>query len=160
MGNQFLTLFYAVLTMLLAIVLESLELMWGNWSWVFPSWVITMLLFWVSNRDSGFGIIMAWVFGMVMDVWTGTSLGQHCLLFIFAAFVVTFVYKDFRQTDPLAQAVVVAVVVFFYKMLNDMLSFGADVLLDISTLTYLATGVTSSLVWFILILSFPQKISQ
>ena len=157
MSNNFVGLFYAVLTMLVAIVLESLEIMWGSWSWIFPAWVLTMLLFWVSNRDSGFGIIMAWIFGMIMDVWAGTPLGQHCLLFIAASFIVTFMYKDFRLVEPLAQALVIAAIVLAYKLLNDMLSFGVNALLDISTLAYLGTGVASSIVWLILVLSFPPK---
>lgn len=157
MGNQFLTLFYAMITMVIAIVAESLELIWGSWSWLAPAWVLIMLLFWVSDKNSWFGIIIAWAFGMLIDVWSGTSLGQNGLLFIFASFVVTFLYKDFRQVEPLAQAVVVAVIVFSYKILNDFLSFGVTILLDISTLAYLATGITSSIVWLVLVLFFPQK---
>ncbi len=160
MSNQITTFFYAITTILLAMVFESLELILGSWSWLAPSWVLIMLLFWVSDRHGWFGVIMAWIFGMLVDVWTGTSLGQHGLLFIFASFVVTFIYKDFRLVEPFAQAVVIAVVVFSYKILNDLFSFGAAILLDISTLTYLATGITSSIVWMILILFFPQKTSR
>lgn len=160
MDNKLLGLFYAIATMLLAIVLESLEIIWGGWSWLAPSWILVMLLFWVNDKGGLFGIIMAWIFGILVDVWTGAPLGQNALLFIVASFIITFMYKDFRLVEPPAQALLIMSIVFAYKVLSDILSSRMVTLLDLSTLSYLGTGITSSIVWLILVLSFNKKVIQ
>lgn len=150
MNNQVLKLFYAVLMLLFGIILESFEISWGNLYWISPAWIVVFLIFWVGDNRGPVGISIAWCFGILIDVWSGSALGQNALLFILISFFIKFAYNDFRELGILNQALIVMMIVFIYKILNATLSFGPGILLDISSILYLGTAASSAVLWVLI----------
>lgn len=78
------------LTLLVAMMLLILPL--PGWAiWCRPAWVFMMLMFWMLNVPSQVGIGVAFFVGLILDLLTGTVLGQHAfVLSILAYFMLTF----------------------------------------------------------------------
>ena len=60
--------------------------MWAVW--FRPAWVMLILMYWLISVPHRFGIIAAWVVGILMDLLTGTPLGVHALVFTLLAFFI------------------------------------------------------------------------
>lgn len=65
------------LSFVIATVLEMLP--WGKWP--MPGFIALMLVFWNVFQPRRVGIALAWLLGLVMDVHTGSLLGQHPLAY-------------------------------------------------------------------------------
>jgi rod shape-determining protein MreD len=61
----------------IALVLEMLP--WG--SWPMPEFLALVLVFWNVFQPRRVGIALAWLLGIVMDVHSGSLLGQHALVY-------------------------------------------------------------------------------
>lgn len=64
-------------TFLVAIVLEMLP--WGTFP--APSFLALILVFWNVYQPRRVGMVLAWLLGVVMDVYSGSLLGQHALAY-------------------------------------------------------------------------------
>lgn len=53
-----------------------------------PEFTALLLVFWLLHRPQNIGISMAFVIGLLLDIGSGTPLGQHALAFSVAAFIV------------------------------------------------------------------------
>jgi rod shape-determining protein MreD len=60
-----------------ALALEMLP--WG--SWPMPEFLALILVFWNVFQPRRVGIALAWLLGLVMDVHSGSLLGQHALVY-------------------------------------------------------------------------------
>jgi rod shape-determining protein MreD len=65
-----------------AIGLEMLP--WGDWP--MPSFLALILVFWNVYQPRRFGIALAWLLGLVMDVYSGSLFGQHALAYSVLSF--------------------------------------------------------------------------
>jgi rod shape-determining protein MreD len=61
----------------IALVLEMLP--WGGW--LVPDFLALVLVFWNVFQPRRVGIALAWLLGIVMDVHSGSLLGQHALAY-------------------------------------------------------------------------------
>ena len=61
--------------------------------WWRPQWLLMIVLFWVITFPDRYGVGVAWVAGIVMDIMIGTPLGLHALVYV----VVTYVALKFHQ---------------------------------------------------------------
>lgn len=66
----------------IAIVLEMLP--WG--SWPMPGFLALILVFWNVYQPRRIGMALAWLLGLVMDVYSGSLLGQHALAYSILSF--------------------------------------------------------------------------
>jgi len=74
------------LSFLVGMILTILPL--PQWAvWARPEWVFIILIFWVISAPWRVGIVAAFIVGLVMDLLTGTLLGQHALAFLVVAFL-------------------------------------------------------------------------
>jgi rod shape-determining protein MreD len=69
-------------SIMVAIGLEMLP--WG--SWPMPSFLALILVFWNVYQPRRIGIALAWLLGLVMDVYSGSLLGQHALAYSVLSF--------------------------------------------------------------------------
>lgn len=60
----------------------------GPVAWLAPPWVTLAVIYWVLMRPAQFGVISAWIVGLVLDVAQGSLLGQHALTLALVAWVV------------------------------------------------------------------------
>ncbi len=56
--------------------------------WARPQFIFAILLFWVITSPAQFGIGLAWIVGVVMDLMTGTPLGEHSIIFVLLIYIV------------------------------------------------------------------------
>ncbi len=67
---------------LLALGLEMLP--WGQWP--VPGFLALILVFWNVYQPRRIGIMLAWLLGLVMDIYSGSLLGQHALAYSLLSF--------------------------------------------------------------------------
>lgn len=78
-------LIMASLAVALLLDFVPLPLPWGHW---LPEFTALMMLFWLLQRPELVGISMAFILGLLLDIGSGASLGQHALAFTVAAYMV------------------------------------------------------------------------
>jgi len=62
--------------------------------WFRPSWVLMILVFWLLLFPNYINLGVFWVVGMLMDLLTGTLLGQHAFIYVgIAYFVIRFLSR-------------------------------------------------------------------
>lgn len=82
-----------------------------------PAFYPATVLFWALMQPGRFGVIAAWVCGLLMDVVYGTPLGQHALALAVCAFVV-FKLKSLLWDFPgLQQAVLLLPLFLVYEFI-------------------------------------------
>ena len=155
MKNKYLRMIFLIVFGLLSLVLEHLGVLVPGWSWFLPSWLVLFMLFAVSDRETEFSIGMAWVLGLLSDVWLGNNLGHNCLIFTALAYLVKALFSDFKNVDPPSQAALVFVIVLLYKLLDVALSFEVGLLWSATSLTYIGTAFASAILW--LIITAPRQ---
>jgi rod shape-determining protein MreD len=118
-------------SILLAVGFEMLP--WG--AWPMPSLLALILVFWNVYQPRRIGIALAWLLGLVMDVYSGSLLGQHALAYSVLSFGAIALHRRLLwysitgqalQLLPLfflAQIVVVLVHFFFTGVMPPWLSW-------------------------------------
>lgn len=79
-----------------------------------PDWVALVVLYWTIAVPQRFGLLFAWVAGLLLDVSMGTLLGQHALGLVLLAAVTLRLHQRLRLF-PLAQQALVIVALLFCK---------------------------------------------
>lgn len=108
---------FAILTSLvLAIVLALLPL--PDWTaWGRPSWVVLVLIYWTINSPYRVNVGVAWGMGLLMDLLTGTLLGEHALGYTIVIYLVSRMYIRLRMYPLLQQGLSVFVFVLLYQFI-------------------------------------------
>lgn len=82
-----------------------------------PPWLPMLAVYWVLRRPESFGLIAAWVCGILLDALQGTFLGQHAL----ALTIVAALAQRFRlrmRVSPIShQTASVALLAALYEFL-------------------------------------------
>ena len=80
------TSFTLIIAMMLTIVPLPAWVVWYR-----PAWILMILLFWMIALPHRVGIGAAFIYGFLFDLLSGTTLGQHALMFtIIAYFIIRF----------------------------------------------------------------------
>ena len=66
-----------------------------------PQWITTALLFWAISRPGQAGFGMAWTFGLLNDLITGSWLGIHPLSYCTIVFLCTRLFRLWQLYDTL-----------------------------------------------------------
>lgn len=67
-----------------------------------PDWVALIIIFWCLSVPQSYGVGIAWVTGLVLDVSQGTMLGQHSLALCVVAYLTVRFHLQMR-VFPLLQ---------------------------------------------------------
>lgn len=102
---------FLVALMLTALPMPAWAALWR------PAWVALVLIYWCMAAPSHTGVVMAWVLGLLLDVLTGTLLGQHALALAVVAFVAHRFHRQVRVLPIWQQSVSVFGLVFLYQAL-------------------------------------------
>lgn len=98
--------FVIIASFLVALLLQILPL--PNWAvWYRPEWVVLALVYWALMQPERIGVIVAFMLGIVMDLLTGTLLGQHALAYVLIVYFTLRFYPLLRQFPLWQQAVIV-----------------------------------------------------
>lgn len=110
-----------------------------------PAWVALILIYWCMAAPGQIGIVVGWTAGLLLDVMTGTLLGQHALGLSVVAYVTHHVYRRVRVMPPWRQALTVFGLIFLYQVLV-LWSNGIRGIPVVAS-TYWASPVVSMLLW-------------
>ncbi len=80
------SLFAILITLLIALICQLYP--WVGQGVIFrPDFMLVVLLYWLLRAPNLCNVSMAWVVGLLVDLATGSLLGQHALSFTLTAFI-------------------------------------------------------------------------
>ena len=80
-----------------------------------PAWVVMMVIYWCIVLPERVGVAIAWVLGLLLDVYTGTLLGQNALGLSVIAYLTFRLHKQIRIFPPLQQSVLICVYLLLFQ---------------------------------------------
>lgn len=105
-----------ICTFIVAFILTLLPL--PEWTvWLRPSWVLMVLIYWVSVRPYRVSVGTAWCIGLCLDVLNGTLLGAHALALTIISYLVVRIHSQFRMFSLVQQGLFVFLFVLFYQFI-------------------------------------------
>lgn len=131
-------------SILLAFMLTLLPM--PGWAiWFKPPWVLMVLIYWAIMLPYRVNVGIAWIVGILLDVLTGTLIGQHALALTIVVYVV--VRMDARlRMYPLMQQ---GFSIFFLVLLYQFIIFCIQGVIGQlpSSWLYWTSAITSMLLW-------------
>lgn len=82
-----------------------------------PDWVALVVLYWAIAVPERFGLVFAWTAGLLLDVSTGTLLGQHALGLVLVVAIALRLHQRLRIFPPAQQTLAIVVLLFFKQMI-------------------------------------------
>lgn len=104
------------LTLIIAMELDTLALPHAL-TLFRPDWVALATVYWGMALPRRFGPGSAWVFGLLLDVLTGTLLGQHALALTVLAYLSIRLHQRVRVYPLWQQAVTIGLMLVVYRLL-------------------------------------------
>ncbi len=103
-------------TFVVALMLTALPL--PDWAapWR-PAWAALVLVYWCMAVPEKIGVMAGWCVGILLDVLTGTLLGQHALALAVTAFAAHKLHRRVRVLPIWQQAISVFGLMLFYQVL-------------------------------------------
>ncbi len=137
-----------ILSLICALVLSVFHL--PDWappwlSWLRPSWLVLVLFFLVMELPQHFGMVRAWILGLVLDVLLGEPLGVNAFCLAALTYVTWSNYERLRMYTVLQQAVVIFAMVMCIELFKNLIWVQ---FLDAKFhLTFLWVASASALAW-------------
>lgn len=104
-------------TFILALILTILPL--PDWARLYrPQWYTLVLIYWAMASPQRVGVGIGWVVGLVVDVITGTLLGQHALALSLIAYITHKMHQRLRLFPLWQQSLTVLVLLLIEKLLD------------------------------------------
>ncbi|MCU7918000.1 MAG: rod shape-determining protein MreD [Candidatus Thiodiazotropha sp. (ex Dulcina madagascariensis)] len=132
------------LTLLAGFILTIMPL--PEWAATYrPQWVALILIYWCMALPERIGVGVGWTTGLLLDVLTGTLLGQHAMGFSVIAYIMLKLHLRVRVM-PLRQQVFTIFVLLLVERLLALWSTGAAGY-PTPSLWYWITPIVSTLLW-------------
>lgn len=110
-----------------------------------PPFVLLLVIYWLFREPQRFGLVFAWLVGLLIDLLFGQIVGQHALAMSVAAYLVIIQQQRLHHFKVHHQCLFVVLVVLVYQLVLLSARLLVD---DISTFTPLFySAVTSALLW-------------
>lgn len=117
-----------------------------DWAvWFRPAWVVMTLIYWVMAVPHRVNVGAAWVVGIMVDVLTGTLLGEHALALTIVAYLVAKMYPRMRMFPLLQQGLSIFFLILLYQFVLYCVQGFIGQLPP--TRLYWSASVTSMLLW-------------
>jgi len=87
-----------------------------------PDWLSLVALYWGLAIPSRFGLGLAWLFALLLDVSQGTLLGQHAFALLPILYLVLRMHRQIRASSFPQQAIFI----FFLLLLKQLLVLWVD----------------------------------
>ena len=136
--------FLIALSFLIGIFLTIIPL--PQWAiWLRPQFIFAILLFWVITSPSQCGVGTAFIVGLLMDLVTGTPIGEHAAVFVFLIYIVLKLHAAIMHFPPVQQAGVIAIFTAFNAILQSLiLSFAGH---STHVGLYALSAITTAMIW-------------
>ncbi|MEJ2609025.1 MAG: rod shape-determining protein MreD [Candidatus Thiodiazotropha sp.] len=131
-------------TLLIGFILTIMPL--PNWAITYrPQWVVLILIYWCMALPDRIGVGVGWTSGLLLDVLTGSLLGQHALGFSVVAYIMLRLHLRVRVM-PLRQQVFTVFILLLVERLLALWSSGAASY-PTPSLWYWVKPLVSTLLW-------------
>ena len=110
-----------------------------------PAWVALVLIYWCFALPQRVGVFVGWFSGLLLDVLSGTLLGQHALGLALIAFSAHRLHQRVRVLPLWQQAFTIFGLIFLYHLFTVWVNGMRG--LEISKWEYVAGSLTSMLLW-------------
>lgn len=122
-----------------------------------PAWVALVVIYWVIAQPHRFGVIAAWLTGLMLDVLVNNTLGQNAVALAVIAYTSYVLHMRIRVFPLWQQCLSILVLVGIYMLVNLMIM--RTVYTTTSTMMYWVPAIISALVWpwVMLFLDFVQN---
>lgn len=110
-----------------------------------PHWVALVLFYWIISLPHRFGLITAWISGLILDVLQGGLLGQQALAFLVIGYFAASSYQRMRMFSVWQQAIII----FAAMLVAELILFVIDfITMDRAwKYLYLLPSIVSALLW-------------
>ena len=131
-------------TFIVALALTALPMpAWASlWR---PAWVALVLIYWCMAVPERTGVMVGWSMGLLLDVMSGTLLGQHALGLSIVAFVTHKSHRRVRVLPLWQQGISIFGLVFLYQVL--ILWVNGIKGMPVQASAYWAAPVISMVLW-------------
>ena len=103
-------------TFLIALVLTIMPL--PDWMrYIRPDWVGLVLIYWCLALPERVGVSTGWVTGLLVDILTGTLLGQHAMALTIVAYLTLKFHQRVRLFPVWQQALTVLILLVLHQLL-------------------------------------------
>lgn len=117
-----------------------------------PDFLLVVTLYWVIRAPYLINVGLAWFAGLIVDLSTGSLLGQHALAFGFAAFLALLYQRRLVLFNRWQLTVYIFALLITERAIVLMLKLFADY--DNPGLSYFWPVVTSLILWQLMVLMF------
>ncbi len=117
-----------------------------------PDFLLVVTLYWVIRAPYLINVGLAWFAGLIVDLSTGSLLGQHALAFGFAAFLALLYQRRLVLFNRWQLTVYIFALLIAERAIVLMLKLFADY--DNPGLSYFWPVVTSMILWQLMVLMF------
>lgn len=104
------------LTLILALVLSVIALP-PSLNVTRPEWVAMAIIYWSMALPRRVGLGVAWLTGLLLDVLTGSLLGQHALALTVVAYLSIRTHKRVRIYPLWQQSIAIGLMLLVYRLL-------------------------------------------
>lgn len=146
-ASRFLILGSFLLALTLAIV--PLPVQWQD---LRPHWPALILIYWAINQPERVNVGTGWLLGLLLDVLTGTLLGQNALCLSIVAYLATRLHRRMPLFSIWQQILTVWVLLLIDRLLF-LWVLGA-IGYPPSSLTYWLSPVSGMLLWPVVAMTF------
>ena len=139
-----------VLSFAIAVALTIMPL--PDWGVILrPEWMAMTLIYWCIALPDRIGVLWAWVAGLILDVASGSLLGQNALAFGLLAYLSIKLHLRIRVYPIWQQALSIMVLIALYQLLT--LWIRGSIGHSIPSWAYWYPTLTSMLMWPLVFLS-------
>lgn len=137
-----------VLSLVAALILSVLHLpeWWPQWlGWLRPNWVAMTVFFWVLAVPHRFGLVAAWLLGLLVDVLLGEPLGLNGAMLAVLTYITWSLYERVRMFSALQQSIILFFLVLgaeFVRMLGLLLLIERELQFG-----FVLVALVSALLW-------------
>jgi len=110
-----------------------------------PAWVALVLVYWCMAAPERVGVAIGWTAGLLLDVMTGTLLGQHALGLSIVAYLAHRTHRRVRVLPLWRQSITIFAFVFLYQAL--VLWSNGIRGIPVMTPAYWTSPLVSTLLW-------------
>ncbi len=106
-----------VFTFIIALLLTVIPL--PDWArYMRPDWVGLVLIYWCMALPERVGVATGWFLGLMVDLLTGTLLGQHALSLTVVAYIALKFHLRLRLVPVWQQSLTVLVLLVLHQLLS------------------------------------------
>lgn len=116
-----------------------------QFEWIRPSWVFLILIFWIIIAPDRIGIGIGFVVGIIVDLLTGSLLGQHAFVYSVIAYLVLKFHSQLENLPTWQQSLII----FILSMLNLIICYWILKLSGYSpqSWSYWLSALTNAIIW-------------